>query len=132
MKPTKTQLYDAFGELFYVIAMADGQVQTEEIQKIEALLQSHEAAQAIGWSFRHELKNQHSVEEAYAKALDVCKFYGQTEEYTFLLDALLQIAQASQGLSTEERQLLGKFEGELKMHFLRGPQPYDEDGNLID
>lgn len=131
MKPSRSQLYDAFGELFYVIAMADGEVQDEEIAKIEQLLKGHPAAEGISWSFQHELKKQGSVEDAYNKALDTCKYYGQSEEYTFLFDALLQIAEASEGLSPEERKMLKEFQGTLKLHFLQGPKPYDEDGNLI-
>lgn len=119
MKPTKEQLYDAFGELLYAICMIDGQVQEAEARKIEQLLTGHEAAKEIEWSFVYEHERSSSVQEAYAKALDICKYYGPSTEYPFLFDAVRQVAGESQGISPEEKKIIEQFEGELKEHFLK-------------
>ncbi len=47
MEVKKTELYDAFGEFLYAIAMADGEVQESEVKKIEELLANHEGAKEI-------------------------------------------------------------------------------------
>jgi len=118
MKPSKEKLYDALGELVYAVAMADGQVQAEEIEKLRELLLSHPSAQEIQWSFDYEHRKDITLEEAYAKALDTCKAYGPTREYAFLFEALEAVADASQGIDAEEWAVIQRFRSELRAHFL--------------
>ena len=42
---SKTRLYDAFGELIYAVAIADGLIQEEETAVIERTLADHPIAQ---------------------------------------------------------------------------------------
>ena len=72
----RERLNDAFGELIYAIAMADGAVQEEELQALEKLLSKHPWAKEIEWSFNYEKSKMHSVEESYERAINVCKENG--------------------------------------------------------
>jgi hypothetical protein len=116
MKPTQEQLYDAFGELFYALSKVDGEVQESEAIAIEKLLKENTAAEEILWSFEYEFDRNQSVEAAYKKALDVCKWYGASAEYGFLFETLEKIAEASNGISPEERALISNFKTELMEH----------------
>lgn len=118
MKPSKERLYDALGELIYAVAKADGLVQESETQKLEEILQHHPWASQIHWSFHYEQNRENALEQAYAKALDTCKEYGPSEEYEFLFDVLYEIAKASNGLNTEEAQVIVRFKLDLKEHFM--------------
>lgn len=114
LKLTKVQLHDAFGELLYAIAMVDGEIQLEEIEKIEEHLANHEAAEAIKWSFKYEVGKQKTVLEAYKKAIDICKHYGKSEDYPFLLTMLKDVAAASDGLDENERAMIAQIEKDLE------------------
>lgn len=114
MELSKTELYDAFGEFLYAIAMADDKIQETEIKKIEELLNNHEGAKEIQWSFNYESQKGKSVEEAYKKAIDICKYYGPSPDYPFLVDAVRQVAQASNGLDAQEKELIARLETDIK------------------
>jgi uncharacterized tellurite resistance protein B-like protein len=117
MELTKEQLYDAFGELLYAVAQVDGEVQESEAKKIEQMLKNFAGAEEIEWSFEYEYDKKQTVEEAYKKAIDVCKWYGPSPDYTFLFDLVEQVATASDGLSEDEAALIARFRSELMAHF---------------
>lgn len=48
----KERLYDAFGELLYVIAIADGVIQPEELVELEQIIENHPEGESINWSFQ--------------------------------------------------------------------------------
>ena len=50
------KLLEAFGELLYVVAMADGMIQEEEVAALEKVLADHPWASDIKWSFDYERK----------------------------------------------------------------------------
>lgn len=51
MQDSPEKLYEAFGELLYVIAMADGLIQENEITALEQVLAENPWAADIKWSF---------------------------------------------------------------------------------
>lgn len=114
----KTKLYDAFGELLYAIAIADGEVQEEEIIEMEKLLKEHPWAKEIKWSFNYEHKKMHSLEETYAKAIDICKENGPDPEYKYLLDVMVKIADAFDGIVPQEKKIIDNFTRDLKSRFI--------------
>lgn len=118
MKPSKEKLYDALGELIYAVAFADGAVQPSETEKLKEMLLAHPWASNIQWSFDYEQGKKHSVEEAYRKALDTCKDFGPTPEYEFLFEVLNTVAKASDGMDTNELEVIERFKRELKEHFI--------------
>ena len=110
---SKEELYDAFGELLYSICAIDGEIQIEEAKKIEELLTGHEGAAEMMWSFEYEFEHKKTVAEACNKALAICELYGPCTDYTFLIDALKQVAASSNGIGEKENNLITTFEAEL-------------------
>jgi len=123
----KSKLYDAFGELIYTVALADGMIQPEELSKMEEVLENHLWGQEIKWSFNYEARKSNNPEETYQKALQVFKEYGPCDEYVFLIDILEQIAEASDGIIPEERAVIDGFQQSLREHFML----YLDDNELI-
>ncbi|MCP4441102.1 MAG: TerB family tellurite resistance protein [Aureispira sp.] len=113
MELRKTELYDAFGEFLYAIAMVDGEVQEAEVKKIEELLTNHEGGEEIQWSFKYEKQKGKSVEEAFKKAIDICKYYGPSPDYPFLIETVRKVAEASNGLDAQEKELIARLEKEI-------------------
>lgn len=113
----KIELYDAFGELIYAVAKADGLVQNEEVVKLKELIANHPWAKEIVWSFNYELNKEKTVEEAYQKALYVCQQYGPSPEYPEMLNLLNEIALANEGVSETEKAIIHNFEKELRAKF---------------
>lgn len=118
-KVDKTRLYDAFGELIYAVAKADGLIQESELAALETILAGHPWAKEIQWSFDYEMKKEKSVEEAYKKAVDICKQNGPDSEYDFLFEVLEEVAKASETVEESEANVIYDFTGELRERFLK-------------
>ncbi|MBV6440357.1 MAG: TerB family tellurite resistance protein [Haliscomenobacteraceae bacterium CHB4] len=113
----KEQLYDAFGELVYVLAMADGQIQPEEIQQIKQILEGHLQGAQIQWSFDYEAKKHRPVEEVYEEVIDTCRQVGPDPEYLFLIDLLEKVAAVYAGKDRQEDQVIQGFTSDLIERF---------------
>ena len=112
-----TQLYDAFGELVYVVAKADGIIQNEEVEALKKVISLHPFAEEITWSFNYELSKNSSVDEVYAKVLDTCHALGPRIEYVKLVQILEYVAKASNGIDKDESQVINKFTNDLTARF---------------
>jgi hypothetical protein len=117
METTQTQLYDALGELIYALAKVDGLIDEAEIGKLEEVLRSHPWSSEIKWSFDYENRKANSVDEAFAKALQTCKDFGPSPEYTFVIEVLQAVAEASEGTSVQESGMIARFQQELTDYF---------------
>jgi uncharacterized tellurite resistance protein B-like protein len=115
---SKEKLYDAFGELIYAVAQADGLIQDEEITALQAILKQHAWASEVQWSFNYEQKNATGLKEAYAKALDTFQQYGPTPEYVYLIEIIYAIATASAGIDVAEKQIIDNFQADLKARLI--------------
>ena len=111
------KLYDAFGELVYVVAMADGIIQKEEYDKLEQMLSDHPWGKEIKWSFDYEKSHGNSVDDLYKKVLDQCYEEGPRKEYNFLLELINQVANASSGVDEKENEVIEGFTSELMERF---------------
>lgn len=111
------KLYEAFGELLYVIAMADGIIDNQEITTLEEVLANNPWAADIKWSFDYERKKQNSPEEAYQKVLDYCQHVGPKAAYKEMLEVMYAIAKASDGVSQEEQNVIDTFTRTLTERF---------------
>jgi len=116
---SKEQLYDAFGELIYAVAKADGLIQIEERLTLEKILADHPWASQIHWSFNYESTKEMDPEESYLKALDILKEYGPDPDYIYLLDVLKQVAAASDGIDADEQKVIDSFQSDLYKRFLK-------------
>lgn len=106
---SKVKLYDVFGELLYVLAMADGEVQAEEVAKLEELLANHPWGKEIKWSFDYELKQGTSPEDLYRKVILFCEDHGPDPEYQSMLEIMESMAKASAGVDVDEQVVMDSF-----------------------
>lgn len=108
MKNT-AKLIEAFGELIYVVAMADGSIQKEELETIERKLSNHKWGEDIKWSFDYEVKKKNDIEDLYKKVITYCEMHGPDKEYQFLLELVEDVAKSSNGISKDEKKVMDSF-----------------------
>lgn len=113
------KLYETFGELIYVVAMADGIIQPEEETALHEILNSHPWAKEIEWSFKYEKNKQNSVEDVYKKVIDFCHHFGPHMVYQEMIDVISKIAEASNGIDSEEKDQIDSFSKDLTARFQR-------------
>jgi len=117
MRINKEKLYEAFGELIYVVAMADGRVQSTEMEALKKLVSEHPLGSDIKWSFNYELAKSADVSDTYQKVLNTCQAYGPTEDYLLLIDLLKKVAAASNGIDESEQSIINNFQTDLIARF---------------
>ncbi len=115
----KEQLYEAFGELVYVLAMADGTIQPEELARVKQILEQHPQGADIQWSFDYEARQQRPVEDVYQKVIDACQEVGPDPEYPYLIDLLEKVAAVYAGKSQQEDKVITGFTADLLERFRR-------------
>lgn len=113
----KERLYDAFGELIYAIAMADGNIQDEELKILEKLLSNHPWAKEIHWSFDYEFNKHHTIKDSFDHAINICKENGPDPEYKYLLEVMTQVAEAFNGIVPKEQEIIDDFKVKLQKQF---------------
>ncbi|MBC8342604.1 MAG: TerB family tellurite resistance protein [Bacteroidetes bacterium] len=113
----RERLYDAFGDLIYAIALADGQIQNVEVEVLSKILEGYKGATDIRWSFDYNRIKGKSVEETYQRAIEVCKENGPDPEYPFLIELMVKVAKAYKGIVPSEQIILEKFATDLKAKF---------------
>ena len=106
-------LYEVLGELLYAVAMADGVIQKEENQAMENLLKNHPWGEEINWSFTHKRDEHISVDEAYDKAINYCKYHGPSAYYEEFISAMKEIAAAADGVHENETRVIECFSKDL-------------------
>jgi tellurite resistance protein len=117
MKHNHEKLYETFGELLYVVAMADGLIQEAELSALENVLATHPWAADIKWSFNYERKKERGVEEVYARVLDYCTNAGPSPEYQNMIEVMEAIAKASDGIDADEKEVMDTFSKTLIQKF---------------
>ena len=115
---SKTRLYDAFGELIYSIAVADGIVDPEEVEALHKILAGHPWAKEIEWSFNYELAKGNSLKDTYLKALETLKENGPHPDFAYLIEVLEEVAKAKDGINSKEGRMISIFQKSLRAHFL--------------
>ena len=115
---SKTRLSDAFGELIYTVAIADGIIQEDEVKIIEERLKEFEWGEEVKWSFNYEKKKGSDLKETYLKALETFKDYGPHPDYYNLIELLEDVAKASDGFDRKEGRVISIFNKSLRAHFL--------------
>lgn len=111
------KLYELMGELLYAVAKADGIIQAEEKEALVDLLKDHQWAKEIKWSFEYEEKKGRSVEEAYAKVIDYCKYHGQSSLYPEFIESMKVIASSAEGVAESESEIMNSFAKDLLEKF---------------
>ncbi len=114
---SRTRLYDAFGELLYVVAMADGIIQPEEVEMLHEIARKYPFGEDMQWSFDYERANHNDVEDLYQRVLDICYDNGPDPEYQALIDILEEVAHANSGIDEKEQKVIDRFIFELTERF---------------
>ncbi len=115
---SQARLHDAFGEIIYAVAIADGLIQEEELKLIDEKLAQFSWGEDAKWSFNWERKKETQLKEAYLKALDTLKENGPTKSYYDLINILEEVAKVSDGFEKKEGRVISIFNKSLKSHFL--------------
>ena len=117
MKISKHRLYKTFGELLYLVAIADGVIDPSEIEALDRILQDHPELEEIKWSFEYEMKNNDSVEFLYKRVIETYADNGPDEVYEYFIKALNQLAAADGNVDESESDLIKKFSSDLIARF---------------
>lgn len=113
----KEKLYETLGELLYVVAKADGVIQSEEREALLKILENHKWAAEISWSFNYEDLHNSSVEDIYKKVINSCHSYGPSAEYVEFIAAMKTLAAASEGINASESKVINSFSSDLIERF---------------
>jgi len=111
------KLYEAFGELLYVVAMADGIIQEEEKEVLNDILTTHPWGNEIAESFNYEVEKGTSPELLYKKVLSFCHGQGPHPEYQKLLELMEFLAAANNGIDENEQAVINNFTKDLTQRF---------------
>ena len=117
MKISKHRLYKTFGELLYLVAIADGVIEPSEIEALDRILQGHPELEEIKWSFEYEMKNNGSVDYLYKRIIETYVDNGPDEEYEYFIKALNQLAAADGTVDQSESELIKNFSSDLIARF---------------
>jgi len=117
MADLNDKLYDAFGELVYVLAMSDGELQSEELETLDKLLKDHKWGSEIQWSFNYEKGKARNLEEVYNKVKFACFDVGPNPVYAEMLEVLEKVAESSLGVGEEEQSIIDRFKNDLIEEF---------------
>ena len=115
---SQAQLYDAFGEIIYAVAIADGLIQEEEMDVVNEKLAHFSWGKDAKWSFNWEKKKKSELKDTYLKALETFKENGPHPDYYQLIELLEAIAKASGDFEKKEGQVISIFNKSLQSHFL--------------
>ncbi|MCB9273630.1 MAG: TerB family tellurite resistance protein [Lewinellaceae bacterium] len=122
----KERIYDAFGELAYLVARSDGLIQAEEVEKLEEILMAHPKGREIKWSFDYERRKRNAPEQLYKKVIDRCRENGPDPEYQFLVEMLERVAYASAGIDSREEAAIKGFVHDLTERFKKDIQDINQ------
>ena len=117
MSTDNTRLYDAFGELLFVLVKSDGEFQERERETLHKILSNHHWSKEILWSFNYESKKDQDLEDLYKKVIFTCFDIGPNAEYQFMIEVLEAVAESSLGVVETERQIIEKFKQDLLTEF---------------
>lgn len=113
----KEKLYETLGELLYVVAKADGVIQTEERAALKEILKGHEWANQIEWSFNYEESKQPTIDDLYNKVITVCHRIGPSPVYDEFIKSMKILAEASDGIDKDESKIIRSFSNDLIARF---------------
>jgi len=114
---SRHRLYQTFGELLYLVAMADGIISKAETDELNIILKDHPELDAIKWSFNYEVANSSSVDLLYKRIIETYTDNGPDEAYEFFIKSLEQLAKADGVVDKSEQDLINKFSSDLLTRF---------------
>lgn len=110
-------MYQTFGELLYLVAIADNVISKEEINRLNMILKDHPEAEHVKWSFNYEMANKNSIDILYKRIIETYADNGPDEAYEFFINSLEQLAKADGIVNSKEQNLINKFSEDLLIRF---------------
>ncbi len=111
------KLYETLGELLYVVAMADGLIQKEEVDALKDIFKDHPWGKEVDWSFNYETSKHSNVEDVYKKAIGFCQDHGPSEYYREFIGAMNILAASTNGIDQNEEKVISSFSTDLIAKF---------------
>ena len=109
MKEPDVVTLDVFGKILYAVAMADGEVQQEELDELKKIVDEDKWARKIKLSFDEALHLHMDPRIVFYKNIRIFKTL-QTEEYMpYFLNLMSRIAESFEGIVPEEKALINTF-----------------------
>lgn len=116
-KPDEITL-NVFGKILYALAMADGEVQQEELDELEKIVQEDEWAREIKLSFDSAMELEMDPQIVFFKNVRIFQTLSKDEHMPYFLDLMRRIAEAYDGIVPEEHDLILKFSGRVPGEYL--------------
>lgn len=113
MENLDKNVLDAFGRIIYAVAKSDGEVQAEETAVIQDIIDNHTWAQEMELSFAIESALDEDANEVFDEAIETFKFNEIGSHAKEFVDLLEKIAEAHDGIVSEEEVLIDKFKAKL-------------------
>ena len=114
----KEQLYEAFAELAYSVAMSDGTIEQIEIDTVIEASKGHEIQKNISTLFNSK-NNEISVAQSFKNILDLHReIIEQDKEYPFLIGIIEKLSRVSVKDELIEDTIIGSVLESLKKKLL--------------
>lgn len=115
----KEKVFEAFGELLYAVARAEGKVRKDTAEQVESLLEKYTWASDAIWSFKYEKDRKNTFEETYEHAIDTFVAHGPMAEYETFFELLDELSEESHPLlGNRGKKILVNFKRKLNRKFL--------------
>jgi len=114
MENLNKQVLDAFGKIIYAVAKSDGEVQDAEMQVILDVIDNNTWAREVELSFSIEKELDQDAGEVFDQAIETFKFNEIGNHASNFLELLEKIAEAHNGIVSEEEEMIEKFKIKLQ------------------
>ncbi len=114
MENLNKDVLDTFGRIIYAVAKSDGEVQAAETAVIQEVIDNHIWAREIELSFAIEYELDEDANEVFDSAIETFRFNQIGEHANQFVDLLEKIAEAHDGIVSEEKVLIDKFKSKLQ------------------
>jgi hypothetical protein len=124
----KEKVFEAFGELLYAVARAEGKVRKDTAEQVAQLLDKYTWASDAIWSFKYEKDHKTTFEETYDQALDTFVEHGPMEEYKNFFELLDELSDdAHPLLGNRGKKILINFKRKLNRKFMENEDIFSND-----
>ena len=112
MARTFEQVYDAFARMIYAIIIADGVIDREEKKIIEDQVAGKDIEKYLDAYINSN--EEYLIIESYKNLINACRDYGNSDEYSELIEILNQIKGVSSVIDEDDAEILDSIISNLK------------------
>lgn len=107
------RVYDAFARMIYAIIIADGVIDKNEKRIIEDHIEGKEIEEHLEKYINSD--EEYLIIESYQNLINACREYGHSEEYSELIEVLIQIKGVSGVIDKDDAEILDSIISNLKV-----------------